>query len=247
MNNDVLAVVAGKEIKHADVDAFLEALPEDKKQFASNPYFRKTYEEQLINLYVLEQFADECHLDENEEYIKTVESLLRDIKSRMATIEIVKNVTVTDEEVEAFYNENKAEFEKPDTVRAKHILVESEEACKAALLVIEKDLKTFEECAMEVSTCPSKENGGDLGEFGRGQMVKEFEDAAFDAEIGKIVGPVKTQFGYHLILVEEKNEAHMMSLEEASSQIKTMLMQQKQQQTYTEKLAELKEKYVQRA
>ncbi len=66
--------------------------------------------------------------------------------------------------------------------------------------------KVFEDAAKEFSTCPSGQRGGDLGEFGKGQMVKEFEDAAFAAEIGHVVGPVKTQFGYHLIKVEEKKK-----------------------------------------
>ena len=76
----------------------------------------------------------------------------------------------------------------------------------------------IEDVAKESSSCPSGANGGDLGEFRRGQMVKEFEDAAFAAEIGHIVGPVKTQFGYHLIKVEDKKEAGESNLEEVKDQ-----------------------------
>ena len=75
--------------------------------------------------------------------------------------------------------------------------------------MVKKHLKMLRK---EFSTCPSKERGGDLGEFGKGQMVKEFEDAAFAAEIGQVVGPVQTQFGYHLIKVEKKNEELLLSL-----------------------------------
>lgn len=78
-------------------------------------------------------------------------------------------------------------------------------------------------------------NGGDLGEFGRGQMVKEFEDAAFAAEVGHVVGPVKTQFGYHLIKVEDKKEAGESSLEEVKDQIRVELSQKNRK-----KLTELK-------
>jgi peptidyl-prolyl cis-trans isomerase C len=77
-------------------------------------------------------------------------------------------------------------------------------------------------------------------------MVKEFEDAAFDAEIGAVVGPVKTQFGYHLIKVEKKNEASVMELAQVSEQIRSNLIQQKQNQVYTEKAEELKAKYVEK-
>ena len=110
--------------------------------------------------------------------------------------------------------------------------------------MIQNGEKTFEDAAKESSTCPSGQQGGDLGEFGKGQMVKEFEEAAFAAEIGAIVGPVKTQFGFHLIKVEAKSEAETLAYETVKDQIKKNLLQQKQQQAYTAKIAELKEKYV---
>lgn len=87
-------------------------------------------------------------------------------------------------------------------VRARHILVKTEDEAS----VISYDLshgKDFEEVAKEKSLCPSGKKGGDLGWFGRGQMVKEFEDAAFSLQKGEISRPVKTQFGWHLIKVEE--------------------------------------------
>ena len=68
---------------------------------------------------------------------------------------------------------------------------------------IESGVKTFEDAAKEYSTCPSKAQGGSLGTFGRGQMVKEFDEAVFTAEVSKVIGPVKTDFGYHLIRVDE--------------------------------------------
>ena len=94
------------------------------------------------------------------------------------------------------------------------------------------------------ASCPSGANGGDLGEFGRGQMVKEFEDAAFAAEVGHVVGPVKTQFGYHLIKVEDKKEAGESSLEEVKDQIRAELSQKKQEEAYRAKVDELKKKYM---
>ena len=86
-------------------------------------------------------------------------------------------------------------------VRASHILVNSEPQAKRLKYEIEQGKMTFEEAAQKYSTCPSGQNGGDLGYFGRKQMVKEFEDVAFKLPIGSISEPVKTQFGYHLIKV----------------------------------------------
>ena len=105
---------------------------------------------------------------------------------------------------------------------------------------------TFEEAAKESSTCPSGAQRGDLGEFGKGQMVKEFEDAAFQAEPGHVVGPVKTQFGYQLIKLEKKNEAKEAGFAEVKDPIRAELLKRKQDQAYLAKVKELKEKYVQK-
>ena len=246
MNNEILAVVAGKQITSADLDGFLANLPAEQRQYASNSYFREQYLEQLVTLHVLEKMADELELDMTDDYKKMLESIVRDIKARMAMNEIMKGIEVSDIEAETIYKINPDNYSKPETVSAKHILVEEEGACNEILAQIQNGEKTFEDAAKECSTCPSGQQGGDLGEFGRGQMVKEFEDAAFAAEIGAIVGPVKTQFGYHLIKVEAKSAAESLAFETVKEQIKKNLLQQKQQQAYTAKIAELKEKYVEK-
>ena len=246
MNNEVLAIVAGKEITNADVDAFLANLPAEQRQYASNPYFREQYVEQVVTLHVLEKMADDLQLDMTEDYKKMLDNIVRDIKARMAMNEIMKDIIVTDIEAETVYNINPDNFSKPETVSAKHILVDSEDVCNEILAQIQNGEKTFEDAAKESSTCPSGQQGGDLGEFGRGQMVKEFEEAAFAAEIGAIVGPVQTQFGFHLIKVEAKSEAETLAFDVVKEQIKKNLLQQKQQQAYTTKIAELKEKYVEK-
>lgn len=87
-------------------------------------------------------------------------------------------------------------------VHAKHILVKSEEEANAILFDL-KHGKSFEDIAKQKSTCPSGKNGGDLGWFGRGMMVKEFEQAAFALKKGELSKPVKTQFGWHVIKVED--------------------------------------------
>jgi parvulin-like peptidyl-prolyl isomerase len=88
-------------------------------------------------------------------------------------------------------------------VHARHILVKTEDEAKTILYDVTIGKKDFGAVAAEKSLCPSKRQGGDLGWFGRGQMVKEFETAAFALKPGEISKPVKTQFGYHIIKVEE--------------------------------------------
>ena len=84
---------------------------------------------------------------------------------------------------------------------ARHILVETEEECLKLKDLILDEGKDFSEIARNYSTCPSKRQGGDLGKFGPGMMVKEFDEVVFSAEINSLQGPIKTQFGYHLLEV----------------------------------------------
>ena len=88
---------------------------------------------------------------------------------------------------------------------ARHILVDNEELCTSLKQQIQ-DGSDFAEVAKENSSCPSGRNGGELGEFGPGQMVKEFDEVVFSAELDKVQGPVKTQFGYHLVEVTARTE-----------------------------------------
>ncbi|MDO6460271.1 peptidylprolyl isomerase [Granulosicoccaceae sp. 1_MG-2023] len=88
---------------------------------------------------------------------------------------------------------------------ARHILVSSEAACLDLKAQIEGGAD-FAEVAKQHSTCPSGRQGGELGTFGRGQMVKEFDDAVFNGEVGAVQGPVKTQFGYHLLQVTSRED-----------------------------------------
>ena len=89
-------------------------------------------------------------------------------------------------------------------VKASHILVSSQDEAIKIKKDIEAGTISFEEAAKKYSQCPSGEQGGDLGYFGRGMMVKPFEDASFNAEIGVVTDPVQTQFGWHLIKVADK-------------------------------------------
>ena len=91
------------------------------------------------------------------------------------------------------------------TASARHILVETEEACQDLKSAIESG-KDFAALAAEFSACPSGQKGGDLGSFSPGQMVKEFDEVVFSADLNKVQGPVKTQFGYHLIEVTSRED-----------------------------------------
>ena len=91
------------------------------------------------------------------------------------------------------------------TAEARHILVATEEKCEELKSQIEAGATDFADCAKKFSQCPSGKQGGDLGSFSPGQMVKEFDDVVFSGEVGSVLGPVKTQFGYHLIEVTKRS------------------------------------------
>ena len=91
------------------------------------------------------------------------------------------------------------------TARARHILVDTEEKCNDLKQQI-TDGADFADIAKENSSCPSGKKGGDLGEFGPGQMVKEFDEVVFSGEVGVVHGPVKTQFGYHLLEITSRTD-----------------------------------------
>lgn len=98
------------------------------------------------------------------------------------------------------------DIQKVTEVRASHILVSSESQAKEIYENIKSGKEEFSQAAKEYSSCPSKQRGGDLGFFGRGKMVKPFEDAAFSLKKGELSQPVQTQFGWHLILVTDIDE-----------------------------------------
>lgn len=245
MSQEILATVAGETITQAEFDAFLQTVPRDRQAYISNPQFRQQCLEQLIALRLYAKLGEELELDKTQEFEKILVNAKRDILAQMAMAEVMKNIAVTTEEAKDYYKANPQQFKKEPAVKAKHILMDSEDACTLVLESIINGEKAFEIAAQESSTCPSGANGGDLGMFGRGQMVKEFEDAAFEAEIGHVVGPVKTRFGYHLIKVEEKSDALDTPFDEVMDQIKMNLIQQKQNAAYIDKAQELRAKYVQ--
>ncbi len=145
-------------------------------------------------------------------------------------------VSVSDDEEAAFYGQNPQYFSQPEQVRASHILIQvkedADDAAKAEakkkIEAVQKRLENgeeFSDLARELSEGPSGPNGGDLGYFGRGQMVKPFEDAAFSMEKGEISGIVQTQFGYHIIKLTDKKPAGMVPFEQVKGQIGDHLFQ----------------------
>ncbi len=158
--------------------------------------------------------------------------------------ELLANISVKEEDKKKFYEEHKAEFKQDEQVKASHILVKEESQAKdIEKRLKEKDGKNFEEIAKAESTCPSKAQGGDLGMFGRGQMVKEFEDYAFTGEIGKLSPIIKTQFGYHIVKVTEKKAGKQLEYAEVADKLEARIKNDLRKSTFDKYFEELKNKY----
>ena len=153
--------------------------------------------------------------------------------------QIGPNIVVTEDETKQYYDTHPDAFKEAEQVRASHILVKVEKedgeakkvAAKEKITAIQKKIKDgqdFAKLARENSDCPSKDEGGDLGYFKKGAMVKEFEDAAFALTPGMISDIVETKFGYHLIKVTDKKEAATISYDNVKGELQAFLKNQKQ-------------------
>lgn len=242
MNNKVLAIVNGKEITQEIFDFTISKFPQERKTHFETPEGSKELLDQIISWELVYNHAKDSEFEKNQDYLFQIEEAKKAIMGQLVIQDVLSKITLDDKEVLDYYNQNLDFFNEPEQVNAKHILVASEEHANEVLASINNGI-SFEDAAMEHSTCPSKEQGGSLGLFGRGMMVPEFEEAAFNAEIGVITQPVKTQFGYHLILVEEKMEPKAKSFEEVSGMIKEHMLQEKQNHIYVNFVNELKNKY----
>ena len=177
-------------------------------------------------------------------YGYTLDNFKKDIESNLKMKKLLEpEITITEEEMKAYFDENKETFDVKEQVKASHILVDSEETAQEVrnkLLAAED----FAEMAKEYSTDTSNsELGGELGFFSRGDMVAEFENAAFALEIGKISEPIKTEYGYHIIKVEEKKAAKAATYEESKAEIKEILFNEKLPTAYDTWLQDKYEEY----
>ncbi len=240
MNEKVLATVNGLPITEADVSAFLRGMGQNGQAY-DNPEGHKAVLGELVAQKLLLLDAQKNLYEAEPAFKEQLKKAKESLLTSYAFEKVISAVRISDKEVEDYYNENKEKFVSPATVNASHILVDSEEKAKEILEKIEKGEQSFEDAAKEYSSCPSKENGGSLGDFGRGQMVPEFDAAVFAMEIGEITKePVQTQFGYHLIRLNSKKEGESIALETIKERLSQQLLTQKQQKAYESRVNQLK-------
>ena len=231
----VLAKVKDYAITEEMLNETVEALRTQQNINITSEEQKQDLLDELIARQLVVEDAIESGLTQTEEFQK----LYREFVFQHSIGQMFKTINVTDEECEAYYNENKEQF-KEEMIRAAHILVEEEEQANELLAAIEGGAD-FHELESANSKCTSGSRGGDLGDFGRGQMVPEFEQAAFALNIGEISGVVKTQFGYHLIKLLDKKD--IVPFTDVKGQIQQYLTSKKQNEMYSNFTQGLKSKY----
>lgn len=219
----VLATIDGQAVTEADVTMALrdmaqqfERIPADKQKAAAL--------EALIEIRLLAGKARADGVDQTEEF-KLQQQFLMDRVLHQSIIDSAIASKITDDDIKKRYDEEVAGRPVENEYKARHILVKTEDEAKALVTELDGGAK-FEELAAKHTTDPSgKETGGDLGYFGAGMMVPEFEKAAFALELGAYTKtPVKTQFGFHIIKLDEKRAKAAPPLEQVKDQVKTILL-----------------------
>ncbi len=256
--DEIVAQVGPCQLTKAEFDYMIQNVPPQiKLLLKQQPKLKENLLRRWAQITLLSLAARQQGIDKKPE----IKARIRDTVNQILAQEYLskkvlsKVKKVTDKEAKDFYEKHKDLYIEPEAIHARHILIqvsqnaskkEKEAALKKAQQIYEKLLKgeDFSTLAKKYSADPgTRDKGGDLGFFTRGQMIKEFEDAAFALKVGEISPPVRTPLGYHIIKVEEKRPAKQKSYEEVKQQIKQELLQQRQEELLFATLSELEKQY----
>lgn len=235
-NNKLLAEVNGKKIYRNDVISFMQNI-EGGARF-QNEEGIKVLTDEMVNQEIVLADAYKNKLDNDEEFKNELNLVKENMLKNYAMHKIFESVNPTEDDLKAYYEANKELVIPQKTYTASHILVDDEQKANDIYDEIDEGLD-FKEAAKKYSKDPSAASGGSLGTFPKGVMVKEFQDGLDSLEVGEISKPVKSQFGYHLIKLEDVNNAEDKPFEEVRDQVYQTYLMVKRQEKYLEKLNEI--------
>jgi len=252
---NTLVTVNGNAITQNDVDT--ELMNATQGRFGQVPparqaQLRQQVLQQLIGKELIYDDAKKTGIlkseDYKEEYKKLELRMKKELAIRVWQKKQVDKIKISDKTLREYYEANKGEFEQKESVHARHILVNTLEEANAIISELKSlhgtELKAkFEELAKSKSTGPSGPKGGDLGYFSKGQMVPAFNDKVFSMKEGTVtLDPVKTQFGYHVIYLEDKKTASIRPFKEVKLFIEQRLKMEKFKTFMKEKMDALQKK-----
>lgn len=208
--SEVVAVVNGEKITQEDVNRFVSSSIPGAKFSHLNEVQKKSVINQMIERKLFIEKAKEVHIEKNPEFIEALRKVRENLMLDYWMKEKVDEIVISEKDAKAYYTKNASKFNRAGSVKVRHILLgtKSEAVDVIRQLLKSKELKKkFIALAKDKSTGPSSVNGGELDWFIQEQMVPEFSDAAFLLKKGSITDkPIKTQFGYHVIYLEDKKK-----------------------------------------
>jgi peptidyl-prolyl cis-trans isomerase C len=239
-----LAKVGNVAITQADYDREFAALPDYAQQMFKGNEGKENFLNEIVKKEILYQEALKKGLDKSPEFRQKVEDFKKlTLISELIGQEVMSKAKVSDQEVKDYYNKHKEDFATTSQIRASHILVKTEDEANKVLERLKKGEK-FETLARELSLDKaSAKHGGDVGFFGRGQMVPEFERAAASLKVGQISEPVKTQFGYHIIKVTGRKTGPVLPFDRVKEVIAQKLAGERQKEAFDKYIDEIRKNY----
>lgn len=242
---ETLATVNGKSVSEEDIATILKTMPGvDYRRM--NDDQKKKILDQAVERVLLMNEAKKSGVEKQQGFKDALARMKDDLVLEYWMKEQFDKVSVSNAEIKAFYDKNKERFVSPERVKARHILLKTEEEATAVIKELQKssNIQTkFIELAEKKSTGPSASKGGDLGWFGKGQMVPAFSEEAFGLSKGThSKKPVKTRFGYHVVYVEDKKDGGTLELEQVQRGIEQELKMQKFKDEVSAEAQKLKSK-----
>jgi peptidyl-prolyl cis-trans isomerase C len=219
---DYIAKVGDELITKGDIELILSQIPMQYRARYSSAEGRRELVDALVGMKMFAWEAKKRGIDKKSDVQLKIGYIIDQTLARELEEELQSSVKVEDKDIENYYKENQDQYMTPEKVKARHILVDSEEEAVQILEKI-KSGADFAELAREKSKCPSSSKGGDLGWFGKGKMDPAFEKASFELKKDEVSGVVKSTFGYHIIRVDDKRTMEKDLLEKQMTDLKDQI------------------------
>jgi peptidyl-prolyl cis-trans isomerase C len=235
----VLAKIGDQTVTEKDLNETVASFPD---KFYETPEGQSKALDYLINIHVMAAEAQKQGLDKEPDVQRLLTYTTKEMLARVYLDKLTKNLpNPTDADAKTYYDKNKAQFVIPESVLLRHILVKSEKEAKEAIDRLKKGEK-FPDLAAQISMCPSRAKGGSLDWMPKGTLVKEIEDEAFGMKNGQMTGPIKSRFGYHVLLLEDKRPPQETSFDQVKDSIIERLKFEAQQEQYEKIAGDLRKK-----
>ncbi|MFA5179737.1 MAG: peptidylprolyl isomerase [Syntrophales bacterium] len=253
---DILAKIGKKVINKKEFDARIARMPAEFQNRLKTEQQKLVYFDSLVQADLLALEAQSLKIDKEPAIKMRIDDLTNNLLSQeYMQRQLAKLPRITDQEIEKYYNDHKAELVTPPMVKAQHILIRldsnaKQDEVKAAFNKINGIHKEavggaeFGKLAEKYSEdAANKANGGDIGFFTKDRIIPEISNQAFNMKVGEISQPIKTNLGYHIIKVNEKKDPKQLTLTEASPRIRTFMENKRHQEVMKKEIDRLKIKY----